>query len=573
MQSHAGNGIVRAQAVIDDLGAIEADVHRLRALVEGIGGYLVVARCPAERKESLSVWGNPRPDWAWSERVKAAPRPRRGDEPGPFRWYDLAGLLSPRRVGTAHHPGGYPGWWAVPTLRDPADAGPLMPSPTPAPPTAATDGHGVDLAWLREKIDYRLYQQCVHCGLCTASCPTYVELGDENDGPRGRIYLMRAVADGRLGASEAVRHHLGLCLDCRACESACPSGVQYGRIIEPFKVALANSAPKADRPSLIQRIILEHLFPYAGRVKLALGPARFLQRWGVLDWFDKVGLTRLLPPTLRKLQAMLPRLVDEARAAAAGGDAARRREAGARGALPRLRGRRDVPRDQRRDGPRPPPQRLRGRRPRGPGLLRRDPLSLGHRGPGVRPRARRTCTPSTPTTSTRSSSTPPAAGRCSRTTPISCPPQTMRRPRSSSTKVRDISEFLVELGPIRPTRHVPQKVTYHDACHLCHGQQVRNQPRQLLAMIPGLELLPLEESELCCGAAGTYNLTEPEMSDRLGRRKLERIEATGAEAVAVGNVGCILQIARQVKERGDAIEVAHPVDLLDRSYGPIPPDA
>src|SRR5436305_12009040 len=97
----------------------------------------------------------------------------------------------------------------------------LMPSPTPAS-ASDTNGQGVDLAWLREKIDYSLYQQCVHCGLCTASCPTYVELGDENDGPRGRIYLMRAVTDGRLGASESVRHHLGLCLDCRACESACP---------------------------------------------------------------------------------------------------------------------------------------------------------------------------------------------------------------------------------------------------------------------------------------------------------------------------------------------------------------
>ena len=110
------------------------------------------------------------------------------------------------------------------------------------------------------------------------------------------------------------------------------------------------------------------------------------------------------------------------------------------------------------------------------------------------------------------------------------------------------------------------KVTYHDACHLCHGQQIRAEPRQLLAMIPGVELVPLEESELCCGAAGTYNLTQPEMSERLGRRKMDHIAATGAEVVATGNVGCILQIARKVKERGSPIEVAHPVDLLDRAY-------
>jgi glycolate oxidase iron-sulfur subunit len=124
------------------------------------------------------------------------------------------------------------------------------------------------------------------------------------------------------------------------------------------------------------------------------------------------------------------------------------------------------------------------------------------------------------------------------------------------------------LGPIRPTHEVPATVTYHDACHLCHAQQVRSQPRALLEMIPGLRLVPLEESEICCGAAGTYNLTQPEMSERLGRRKMEHIEATGAEVVATGNVGCILQIARKVKERGKPIEVVHPVDLLDRAYHP-----
>jgi glycolate oxidase iron-sulfur subunit len=136
-----------------------------------------------------------------------------------------------------------------------------------------------------------------------------------------------------------------------------------------------------------------------------------------------------------------------------------------------------------------------------------------------------------------------------------------------TAKVRDISEFLVALGPIKPTNALPMKVTYHDACHLCHGQQVRAQPRQLLAMIPGVELVPLEESEICCGAAGTYNLTQPEMSERLGVRKMDHLAATGAELVATGNVGCILQIARKIKERGSPMKVVHPVDLLDRAYG------
>jgi glycolate oxidase iron-sulfur subunit len=438
--------------------------------------------------------------------------------------------------------------------------------------TATTNGQGIDLAWLSDKIDYSLYQQCVHCGLCTASCPTYLELGDENDGPRGRIYLMRAVADGRIEASDSVRHHLSLCLDCRACESACPSGVKYGQIIEPFKVALANSASRKDRPGLIQRIILGHVFPYASRVRLALAPARLLQRTGLMDWFDRIGLTRLLPPTLRSLHSMLPKL--------------------ARKSPPRL--------------PEVSP-------PVGPKRAR-VALFLGCVADAMYPETNAAtarvlrhngCEVVVPTGQVccgaihyHSGSEAPAfamaranlaafdpdefdaivvnaagCGAMLKDYAHLLPAAEHEAAARFVAKVKDISEFLVALGPIRPKLDVPLKLTYHDACHLCHGQQIRSEPRQLLAMIPGVELVPLEESELCCGAAGTYNLTQPAMSDRLGRRKLDRIEATGAEAVAVGNVGCLLQISKHARDRGDTIEVAHPVDLLDRAYGEIPADS
>ena len=146
---------------------------------------------------------------------------------------------------------------AIATPESPAD-------PKKAPPV---NDPGVDLDWLTRKIDYRRYQDCVHCGLCTASCPTYIETGNENDSPRGRIYLMRAVADGRLAIGPGVRKHLDLCLDCRACESACPSGVQYGKMIEPFKIALKATATGRDKASLLERLILHHLFPHPGRVR------------------------------------------------------------------------------------------------------------------------------------------------------------------------------------------------------------------------------------------------------------------------------------------------------------------
>ena len=433
----------------------------------------------------------------------------------------------------------------------------------------ATNSHGVDLDWLSDKIDYRRFQDCIHCGLCTASCPTYVENGDENDSPRGRIYLMRGVTDGRFGLTEGIRHHLNLCLDCRACESACPSGVQYGKLIEPFKVALQNSATGDQRPSLLQKIILAHLFPYASRVKLALKPARLLQKWGVLDWLDRFGLTKLLPPTLLRLQNMLPKLALKEAAP-----------------LPEML---------------PPvgPKRARVALFLGcvadamyPETNAATARVLQHNGCEVIIPEGQVCCgaihyhsgfekPAIDLAHKNMEMFSPddydaiivnaaGCGAMFKDYAHFLPEKDHELATKFVSKVKDISEFLVALGPIRPTQEIAQKVTYHDACHLCHGQQVRSQPRELLAMIPGIELLPLEESEICCGAAGTYNLTQPEMSERLGRRKMDRIEATGAQAVVTGNVGCILQIARKIKERGRDMTVEHSIDLLDRAYGDLP---
>ncbi|MEX2559582.1 MAG: 4Fe-4S dicluster domain-containing protein, partial [Pirellulales bacterium] len=158
-------------------------------------------------------------------------------------------------------------------------------------------------------IDYRLFLDCVHCGLCTAACPTYVELGDENDSPRGRIYLMRAVTDGRLELNHEVRRHLELCLDCRACETACPSGVQYGKLIEPFRVAMEQT-PDGPKKSAdwFHRWILFGVFPHPRRMRRLLWPARIAQRLGLLSLVDTLGITRLLPARLRQLVNMLPPL-------------------------------------------------------------------------------------------------------------------------------------------------------------------------------------------------------------------------------------------------------------------------
>jgi glycolate oxidase iron-sulfur subunit len=375
---------------------------------------------------------------------------------------------------------------------------------------------------------------------------------------------MRAVADGRLDMGPGVRKHLELCLDCRACESACPSGVQYGKMIEPFKIALQKSAEGPEKTSLLQRVILHHLFPYSGRVKLALAPARLFQRLGVLDWADRTGLSRLLPPTLRRMQAMLPKL------------------SGSTGHLPEV-----LP-------------------PIGPKRAR-VALFLGCVADAMFPETN-AATARVLQENGCEVVIPPKQVCCGAIhyhSGVEEPALLLARQNIAAflaagvdavivnaagcgamlkdyshilpadvhddatrfvAKVKDISEFLMALGPIPPRHPLSLKVTYHDACHLCHGQQIRSQPRALLSMIPGLELVPLDETEICCGAAGTYNLTQPEMSERLGRRKMDHIEATGARMVVTGNVGCILQIARKIKERNSPIEVAHPIDLLDRAY-------
>lgn len=424
---------------------------------------------------------------------------------------------------------------------------------------------GVDLEWLNRKIDYRRFQDCVHCGLCTASCPTYLETGDENDGPRGRIYLMRAVIDGRAVVTEDVRKHLDLCLDCRACESACPSGVKYGMLIEPFKVALqASSVPSKARPSVLQRLILRHLFPYSNRVKLALAPARVMQRLGLIAAMEKTGLDRLLPPTLRRMQAMLP-------------DDLKRPTH-----LPEIL---------------PPigPKRARVALFTGcvadamyPETNAATARVLQHNGCEVVVPRSQVCCGAIPY---HSGEEAPALGMARTNLQVfnpddfdavivnaaGCgamlkeyehllPTEDKTAAHRFVSKVKDVSEFLVALGPIAPQHPLNARITYHDACHLAHGQQIRSQPRQLLEMIPGVELVPLEESEICCGAAGTYNLSQPEMSEQLGKRKMHHLAETGARVVATGNIGCILQIARQIKKSGKPMTVAHPMDLLDLAY-------
>ena len=425
-------------------------------------------------------------------------------------------------------------------------------SPTPTP--EVNPGAG---------IDYRLFLDCVHCGLCTASCPTYVETGNENDGPRGRIYLMRAVTDGRLALNDQVRGHLDLCLDCRACETACPSGVQYGKLIEPFRVAMEQQPDVPRRnDDWFHKYVLFGLFPYPDRLRRALAPAKIAQLLGLIRFAEVSGLLNLLPRRLRQLAYTLPERI---------------------AAEPEL----------------PEVLPAVGRRRARVGLFTgcvADVMFRHTHWATARVLQQNGCDVVVPRTQ----------GCCGAIHFHAAASDPARRLADANVaafadvdqvivnvagcgammkdyghhwhdadaplratlaaKTRDVNEFLDDLGLIPPEGRIELTATYHDACHLGHAQKIKLQPRRLLAAVPGLKLVDLPETDLCCGAAGTYNLTQPEMSARLSRRKLDNILSTGARAVLTANAGCLLQIAREARLRGERLWIAHPMDLLDLSY-------
>ncbi len=422
-------------------------------------------------------------------------------------------------------------------------------------------------------IEYERFLDCVHCGLCTASCPTYLETGNENDSPRGRIYLMRAVTDGRLELTDKVKGHLDLCLDCRSCETACPSGVQYGRLIEPFRVEMQQQAAAASpgaSQDWFQRWILYGLFPYPKRLRWALAPAKLMQITKLDRLAERIGLTKLLPERLRRMQRLLPPLKarqpqlpeilpafgpKRARVALFTGCVADAMFQHVNWATARVLQANGcevvVPRTQ---------------------------VCCGaihyHSGAGdpALELARQNAT------AFRAADVDAVivnvAGCGSMLKDYGHMASELAAQDTSTTllleafagKVKDVSEFLVELGPVPPQGEIRMKATYHDACHLCHAQKIRDQPRALLGLVPGLQLVPLSESEICCGAAGSYNLTEGEMADRLADRKLKNILATGAEAVIMGNAGCSLQIQAALRDAKSPIRVVHPMEILDWSY-------
>lgn len=413
--------------------------------------------------------------------------------------------------------------------------------------------------------DREVLDDCVHCGFCLPTCPTYQLWGEEMDSPRGRIYLMDLAEKGEIGLDGALHEHIDACLGCMACVSSCPSGVRYDRLLEAVRPQLERNVPRA-RADRWFRAAIFALFPYRGRLRAAALPGALYQRVRAVPTVTR--LAGRLPGRLSALESLLPPV--------------RVRDAFAR---------------------------LPARTPAtGPTRLRIALLAgcvqdvffhqvntatvrvLAAEGCEVLvPREQRCCG----ALELHSGREPSALARARRTVEVferlqaehpvdhvvtnvaGCgssmkeygalladDPEWAGRAAEFSGRVRDVHEVLADLEPVAPRNPVRARVVYHDACHLGHAQGVRAQPRAVLRTVPGLELLEVPESDLCCGSAGIYNLVAPEAAAELGARKAANVRGCRPDLVVTANPGCLLQLRRHL---GDEVPLLHPVQILDAS--------
>lgn len=416
-----------------------------------------------------------------------------------------------------------------------------------------------------------LIDACVHCGFCLPTCPTYLLWGEEMDSPRGRIYLMKAALEGRVTMTPSFVRHFDTCLGCMACVTACPSGVQYGPLIERTRAQIERQyrRPLWDRAF---RALLFSLLPYPGRLRIALAPLA-AAGW-LLKATDRAGLLRLLPPPLRALLTLAPPV-------SWSGLAARTPEHVAPAGTPRMKVGLLTGCVQRLVFPHVNEATVNVLAAEGCSVTA--PAAQGccgalslHAGniDQARDLARRTIAVFEQTGVDRVVVNAAGCGSCMKEYGdlFADDPSWAGRARAFSARVRDVSEVLVELGEALAPRHPLQaRVAYHDACHLAHAQGVRARPRELLMAIPGLEVLTPPESEICCGSAGIYNLVEPEAAADLGARKAGHIAALEPDVIATANPGCMLQIAAAGRRRGFNWRIVHPIELVDASIRGVDP--
>jgi glycolate oxidase iron-sulfur subunit len=428
-------------------------------------------------------------------------------------------------------------------------------SPTLAPQT-----------WLEHLVE-TTDAACIKCGFCLPKCPTYRETGVESASPRGRIHLMKLVAKGRLQPAE-IDAQLDLCLGCRACETACPAGVKFGRLLEAGREQTWRAKHGTRWQQRQQRILYSGLLPHLKRLDLLVDLLWLYQVSGLRWLVRKSHLLRLFSERWSDVERLLPELPSP---------------------LIRQRLREQTPAarcDQRRVGflagcvmrsvfARTNAATVRVLAKNGCRVI--IPREVGccgalhaHHGDLSAARAmaqhnlrifEENDLEAVVVNSAGCGAMLKEYGQLLENDELYA-----ERAAAFSRKVKDISEFLAGLTLNRQLAQLPLRVAYDDPCHLLHGQGISHEPRQLLQQIPGIELIPFKEADWCCGSAGTYNLTQPEMSMRLLNRKMQHLAAVDPDVIATGNPGCLLQLGWGVKRAGLRAEVVHPIELLDRAY-------
>ena len=420
-----------------------------------------------------------------------------------------------------------------------------------------------------------LISDCVHCGFCLTTCPTYTLWGEEMDSPRGRIHLMKTGLEGEPLSDEMVSH-FDACLGCMACVTSCPSGVQYDRLLEQTRAQVERNHRRSPADRALRTLIFS-LFPYPARLRAARGPLRLAQRLGVEDRLRRSALLQRLAPRLSAMQSLTPALADReelperipaegtrrATVAMLTGCVQREFFPGVNAATARVLAAEGcevlVPRSQGCCG-----------------------ALSGHSGREEEAQRFARATIEAFEVAEVDYIVVNAAGCGSAMkeydflleddaeTPNGLAPE---RVRAFTSKVRDLSEVLVELGPQATYHPLPATAAYHDACHLGHAQGVRDQPRALLAGVPELTVKEIPEAAICCGSAGVYNILNPEPARELGDSKARNVMSTGAELLVTANPGCLMQIAASVERLGGRIALAHTAVVLDASQRGLPVSA
>ena len=408
--------------------------------------------------------------------------------------------------------------------------------------------------------------RCVHCGLCLNQCPTYLELGLETESPRGRLALMKAVAEGRFGYTDRLVEHMELCLLCRACEAACPSGVPFGSLMTETRARIQaqTSQPFIERTA--RNFVFKHLFPYQGRLGLVFRMLSLYQASGVQWLVRKSRMLNLLPTRLSHMESMLPKRTfrpyprGKAKSVPAQGAEKKKVALFSGCIMPLAFGtvNRATVNVLSKNG-------CRVDIPGGQGCC--GALNVHS---GERDSAREMARKNIDTFAEADTVVVNAAG-CGAMLKeyeefLAEDPDYSGKAKIFAAKVKDVHEFLAELPLVPPKSEFKKRVTYQDSCHLVHAQRIREAPRKLLKSIPGVELCEMPNSDKCCGAAGVYNIVNPELSSQLLESKMRDVNSADADIVTTANPGCMLQLDLGLRKQGQTDRSYHVVELLDEAY-------